>query len=94
MIKAEITMYTIEDMQRHVLDNGTKVMYTAVLNNGNARRSVEFSQSGPNIVAYEKETDLIHHLNLPNGINGIEDLLNGHEVSFRISTEETAKHYL
>ena len=61
---------------------------------GEERRFVEFSQSGPNIVAYEKETDLIHHLNLPEGINRIEDLLNGHEVAFRISIEETAKHYL
>lgn len=87
-------MYTIEDMQRIFLNNGTSVVYTAVLNNGNERRNVEFSQSGSNVVAYEKETDLIHQLILPDGISRIDDLLNGHEVSFRISTEETAKYYL
>ena len=87
-------MYTIEDMQCHHLNNGINVVYTAVLSNGEERRFVEFSQSGSNIVAYEKETDLIHHLNLPEGINRIEDLLNGHEVAFRISIEESAKHYL
>ena len=87
-------MYTIEDMRCHHLNNGINVVSPAVLSNGEERRFVEFSQSGPNIVAYEKETDLIHHLNLPEGINRIEDLLNGYEVAFRISTEETAKHYL
>lgn len=86
-------MFTIEDLKCHYLDSGARMAYSAILRNNDRRLYVELSQSGDNIVAYESETDLIHHLNVPEGVAKIEDLHDGDEVSIKLPVAETASIY-
>lgn len=86
-------MFTIENMKRHCLNSGAVVVYSAILRNNDTELHVELSQSGDNIVAYESETDLIHDLNVPEGVDKVEDLRNGDEVSIKHSIVETASIY-
>lgn len=86
-------MFTIKNLTCHYLNSGTIVAYSADLRNNNRILYVELSQSGDNIVAYESETDLIHYLNVPEGVVKIEDLRDGDTVSIEHSTAETASIY-
>lgn len=80
-------------MKRHYLNSGAQIAYSAILRNNNSKLYVELSQSGDNIVAYESETDLIHHMNVPEGISKVEDLCDGDEVSIKHSAVETTSIY-
>ena len=91
--QARSIMFTIENLKRHCLNSGAIVACSAILRNNDRILHVELSQSGDNIVAYESETDLIHHLNVPKGVAKVDDLRDGDEISIKHSVVETAPIY-
>lgn len=91
--QVQLRMFTIENLKRHCLNSGAMVAYSAILRNNDRMLLVELSQSGDNIVAYESETGLIYHLNVPKGVAKVDDLRDGDEVSIKHSVVETATIY-